>query len=119
MDIIEVSRMIQEKIKLLEQGRAGLEKLARDKARALAEYERDLGVITLQLKNGVDLEFDGQKTGKLPTTSIERIARGMCWKSKLASEEAEALYKAHIVKMEAVEAELNGLQSINRFLQNT
>ena len=106
MEIIEIAKKIEEKIKLLEKGRQTLAIKAKEKAEAIAEYDKKMAKTIIQMKN------EG-----MPITLIERIAKGICWKEKLAKELAEAEYKNATVKMEAVMAELNGYQSINRYLE--
>jgi len=106
MEIIEIAKKIEEKIKLLEKGRQTLAIKAKEKAEAIAEYDKKMAKTIIQMKN------EG-----MPITLIERIAKGICWKEKLTKELAEAEYKNATVKMEAVMAELNGYQSINRYLE--
>jgi len=106
MEIIEIAKKIEEKIKLLEKGRQTLAIKAKEKAEAIAEYDKKMAKTIIQMKN------EG-----MPITLIERIAKGICWKEKLAKELAEAEYKNATVKMEAIMAELNGYQSINRYLE--
>lgn len=109
MDVLSVAKDIEHKIKLLEKGRDGLQALAIDKAHAIAEYDKELRIAILKLKD----------EGKLPATLIEKVAKGDCHKERGDKELAKALYKIQIVKMSAVEAELNGFQSINRYLAVT
>ncbi len=117
MEIIEIAKKIEEKIKLLEKGRQTLAIKAKEKAEAIAEYDKKMAKTIVQLKNGVEFEVEGIPIKDPPVTLIERIAKGICWKEKLAKELAEAEYKNATVKMEAVMAELNGYQSINRYLE--
>ena len=108
MDVIQVAQSIEEKIKLLVTGRNGLEQLARTKAKTIADYDKGLSITIMRLKDA----------GKLPATLIEKIAKGECHKKRLAMELADALYKIQTVKMNAVQAELNGWQSVFRHLEN-
>jgi len=48
---------------------------------------------------------------------MEKIAKGICYQEKLNMELAEAQYKNAIVGMSAIQAELNGFQSIYRHLE--
>ena len=116
MEIISISNEIEKKIKALEQGRKILKERAEQKAQTLAEYERKLAVTIISLQNGQSFELDGQYVKEPPATTTEKIARGICWKEKLDMEQAEAGYKAGIVSMQSLEAELNGYQSIFRYL---
>lgn len=107
IDVMKVSRLIEQKIGLLEKGRDGLEPLAHNKAQALSDYDKALKIAILTLR----------EKGNLPVTLIEKVAKGECHLSRRAMDLADALYKIQIVKMDAVQAELNGYQSINRHLE--
>ena len=106
IDIMKVSKDIESKIVLLEKGREGLEPLARTKATSIGNYDKALQIAVLKLKD----------EGKLPATLIVQVAKGFCHKERADMELADALYKIQIVKMDAVQAELNGYQSIYRHL---
>lgn len=110
MDAIQVTKIakdIESKIRLLEVGRDGLEELARNKAHAIGAYDKALQITILKLKDA----------GKLQATLIEKVAKGECHKERADLELADALYKIQIVKMNAVQAELNGWQSVYRHLE--
>jgi hypothetical protein len=118
VELIQIKEEIEKKIRALELGRQVVTVRAEAKATAIAKLEKSLAVMVIRLKNlGSDeiVEFEGEEIkGPPPTTLVERIAKGMCWKEKLEAEEAEGRYKAAISGMESLRAELNGLQSINK-----
>lgn len=116
MEVVEVAKRIQDKIKLLERARGTLEGLANDKALTAAMYDKELAVTLIKLKNGVAFTLDGASVKDPPATLCEKIAKGICWESKLQADQAEANYKLAITKLECVETEMNALQSINRYL---
>ena len=116
MHVIEVAKRIEQKIALLEKARGTLEGLANDKALTAAMYDKELAVTLIKLKNGVAFTLDGASIKDPPATLCEKIARGICWESKLQADQAEANYKLAITKLETVQSELNGYQSIFRFL---
>lgn len=107
IDIMKVSQDITDKIRLLEHGRDGLEPLAREKARTIANYDKVLRIAILKLKD----------SGKYPATLIEKLAKGECNKERGEMELADALLKIQIVKMNAVQAEQSGHQSVYRHLE--
>ena len=118
MEPIEVSQRITEKIELLEKGRKLILERAQRKAKAIANYEKALAItIAKQKANTID-NIDGTKIDQLPATLIEKVARGLIYTEKLEAEIAELEYKAAVVGMSAIQAELNGYQSINRFLEH-
>ena len=71
----------------------------------------------IQLKNGKEFEFEGEKIKSPPASIMEKIAKGICFQEKLNMELAEAQYKNAIVGMSAIQAELNGYQSIYKHLE--
>ena len=117
MELIELSQQIQDKIRTLELMRAELKNRATEKARSKASYEREVAITIVKLRNGVKMNIGGQEIENPPASVTEKIARGICWEECLAMDEADGLYKSLIVNLQVVQAELNGLQSINRFLK--
>lgn len=117
MEIVFVAKKIEEKIKTLEVGREILKDYAKDKANTISKYEKQIAIILIKLRNGVEFELEGEKIKNLPTTIMEKIAKGICFQEKLDMELAEAQYKNAIVGMSAISAELNGYQSIFRHLE--
>lgn len=91
--------------------------LARDKARAGAKYEMHLAVTILKIKTGAITEFEGTKIENLAANLIEKVAKGICWEYSMEADSAEASYKAGIEAMKTISAELNGYQSILKYLE--
>lgn len=118
MEIVEISQRITEKIELLEKGRSLILERAQRKAKAVANYEKVLAITIAKLKFGSINDIAGVPIENLPVTLIEKTARGLVYSEKLEMEIAESEYKAAIVGMSAIQAELNGYQSINRFLEH-
>ena len=123
MEVLQVSKKIVEKVELLEMARDKLKEYAEDKARALVEYEKHIGITMVELKNGKSFQVDddGQKVVLSTTTAsnAKDIAKAVCSEYSLKMQLAEALYKNCIVQIEAIKAELNGYQSIFRHLDST
>jgi hypothetical protein len=122
-DPISNSEEIRGKIAELNNARSNIFKAAKDKALAIGEYDREFSLTILKLKNGLIMEMTDPGTGEvikipnLPATVIPQIAKGIIWKKSVRKEEAEALYRAILSNLEAIKAELNGLQSVNRHLE--
>lgn len=116
LEPIRVAENIENKIKALELGRDLLKERGPNKAQAIADYDKAMAKILIQLKNGVEMTLEGEIIKDPPASVMEKIAKGLCYKEKFAVELAEIEYKNAVVGMEALEAELNGWQSINRFL---
>ena len=107
-----VSKIIEDKVALLERGRERLEKDAYNKAEQLALYEMALARTMIQLKNGKEMELEGEKILNPPATILEKIARGICYKEKLSADLTDTTYKCTIVKMQVIQSELNAYQSL-------
>ena len=117
MEVIEISQKIVEKIALLEKGREQLKDRAKRKAQTTANYEKDLAITIIKLRNNAIKTWEEYSCENLPVTLIEKIAKGICYQSKLNMEQSEAEYKNAIVGLNTIQAELNGYQSMNRHLQ--
>lgn len=117
MEIFEVSKKIEQKIKLLEEGRSRLEEKAHYKAETISNYDRKMAIVLIKLKNGESLGIGEAIIEKPPASIMDKIARGICWEDKLAMETADADYKLTVEKLKSIEAELNGYQSIFRHLE--
>ena len=119
MDVQYVAQKIEQKIQLCERGRTELNDLIRDQAMARAEYDRAIAVTLVKLRNGVPFELEGHTIKDPPVSILDKTARGICHAEKLAMESAEGLCKACTEKLRAVQAELNGYQSIYKHLSVT
>jgi len=125
MDLIQISNEILNKINQLESGRKIIIERAKKKAETLVQYEKMLAIIIVKLRQGEKYELpdnDGKLIlidGKgMPANLIEKVAKGICGEEKLEMEIAEAGYKSAIINMSSLEAQLNGYQSLNRYLKD-
>ncbi len=102
-----VADAILKKVKHLELGRTKIDKLAKAKAETLVEFKKQVAISTAT-----------KKANGTPTTIIDKVIYEdePLRDALYASDMAEMSYKAFIVKMDALKAELNGWQSINRHL---
>lgn len=107
-DLVDVSKKIEHIIlKLKEEGHRS-EELIRNKADAVRTHEKGLGVETARLKS------EGT-----PATLIDRLARDRCADLHHAVIIAEESLKAHYVRIQILQSQLNGYQSIFRHLSHT
>lgn len=118
MQTTKYADKIEEKIKLLEIGREKLLDSAKFKAETIGQYDKKLAIVLIKLKNGEQLSLDGNVIKDPPATLAVKIANGICWEECIQMELATAEYKVNISKMQAVEAELNGYQSANKWLDS-
>ncbi len=108
---------ILHKIKSLKNARSLIIESANEKATAISNYARKVAITEIKLKNGLIDKFDGIEIGHITASSARKISEGICWKELNEKELKEGLYKANIITIEAIKAELNGLQSINKHLE--
>ena len=119
MEVVEIADEIRKKIIQIAAAVEHIDELAISKATALANYDRQWAVVSIKLKNGIPFTLDKETIQNPPATLIDKLARGICHKEKLEAEKAEALYKSLIIKVDALQAMLNGFQSINRHLSTS
>lgn len=119
MEAFTVALKIEQRIKLIAKKRVEIEPAAIKKAEAVSAYDKAVALTIMRLKNGQPVELDGVGIISPPATVLDKIARGVCWRERLEADKAEGLYKAVVSELNAIEAELNGYQSIYRHLDET
>jgi hypothetical protein len=116
MEVLQVADLIREKIQELEQERPKLLDQAQAKAQAISNYDRAVAIAVLKIKNGTITQLDGENIGKVAANLIPYIAKGLCFKECFDKEAEENGYRAILSNIQAIQAELNGCQSLNRNL---
>lgn len=116
-EAIGIAKLIRDKIMELTDRREQLADLARKNAVAMANYDRAIAITILKLKNGVEMELDGETILNPPTTVIPKLAHGICHREKLEADSAQLQYRNAIKVIECIQVELNGYQSIFRHLE--
>jgi hypothetical protein len=121
MDLVEISGRILKKEELLIEWRKSIDKYGEDMANANKNYDYQVAITVMGLRNGSTYELE-HKDGSLepitnpPVSVIDKIAKGLCWKEKLDADKAETLYKNAVIKIKAIQAELNALQTVHRHI---
>ena len=119
MDVITIAMRMENYMDYLDEIGESLPKLSTEKALESGEYDKEIALTIIRLKNGVELELDGQKI-KNPIGSItEKLAKGICWQKKIKMETAEASYKIALLNDIRQQSLLNACQSINRHLKDS
>ncbi len=116
MELLEISHKIEEKNLELDDFKKSLVELAKNKVFSASEYEKVVALTLISLRNGKSYEFEGQTIENPPTTIMEKIVKGICWRESLAKDSADAKYNNIIKKIDIVKAQLNGYQSIYKHL---
>lgn len=117
MEVIKIADEIQKKIDALDTIRKEVRKRADAKAKAISDYDKQIAIVLIQLKLGKPMDLDGHTIEKTPTTLCEKIAKGICWRERLELEQAAAAYASAVSNLDVLRAQLNGLQSIFRHLE--
>ena len=108
MDIIETAAKIEGFIQALSEELGKSESLIAKKAETAAAYDKAAAVQAVRLKN------EG-----LPIGLIEKIVKGELADLAAKKIQAEEILRAHFWRLEVLKAQLNGYQSINRYLTIT
>lgn len=121
-DILTNAKNIQTLINLIEEEIEKLEDASIMKANGIANYDRELAITILKIRNGmiksmIDESGNPVSIDNLPATLIIPVAKGICYKVSLDKEAWENEYKSIITKIDARKAQLNGYQSINKVIQ--
>ena len=104
---LDVGKEIIKKVQLLEHGRGKINALAQAKAKTLVEHKKQVAIAIAKHR------ADGVPVSVMDKLIYEdKLVRDALYEMEMA----EVQYKALIVKMDSIKAELNGYQSINRFL---
>jgi hypothetical protein len=106
-DAVKVAREIQSAISAIkaENQPGKYEALIKAKAEAMAEYDKQLAIEILRLKDQ-----------KVPISIIRDVAKGNISEYLYRKTVAEEALKALFSRLENLRAQLNGLQSVNRHL---
>ena len=111
-----IEEHIEEKIAESEKIRGLIRQRIEDSAKAVSEYDKQISITMIRLGAGDILQIeDGEKvyaTGKVIASNIDKLARGYCWKYRLAMETSEGLLKSALKNLESVCAEMTAWQSI-------
>jgi hypothetical protein len=107
---------ILHKIKELRLARSVIFQSALQKATAISEFAKKVTITEIKLKNGLIDKIDGIEVGNVVASAARKMAEGYCYKEMFEMEAAVALYKSNLTNIEAIKAELNGLQSVNKHL---
>ena len=116
---LDVALAIEAKIEIMERERPRLSEIAREKALTAGEYEKQLAITLIQLKNASIEEWNGLPVGKIPASIMSKVAQGIANEYKIKADVAESAYKAHVLKLDSIKVEMNGLQSIYKHLDST
>lgn len=104
MDALTIAKKIYEKLNELEGQKAEIKKAIQDKVNAQVGYDKALAMEILKLREK-----------GLPISIVEKVAKGEIWAMTLDLERAEGVLKGVESNIRSTQAQINGLQSINRF----
>ena len=116
MEALTIAKEIESKIEELELLKVELPKAIYAQGKASANYDKQLALTIVKLRAGAEIEFEGRMVKDPPVTILERIAKGICYKEALDMDTAEGKLKSIDSAIKVTMAQLNGFQSINRYL---
>lgn len=119
MELLKTSDEIRSRITLLDELKKELPVLSEDKARTEAAYEKQIAITIASLINGKEYELEGRTIKNPPNAMLDKIAKGICWEEKFKMDMAEGKYRNALKIIDITEAQLNGFQSINRYLSES
>jgi len=119
MEVMNVANQINARIKKLEELCKDIDDIGEEKANAIANYDVSLAVAEAKLLRGAISQVEGEALPeKIPVVALKEIAKGLCKEERFKLENATNKYKGLLTKIEALEASLNGKQSIFRHLSH-
>jgi len=119
MEVMKVADQINARIKRLEELCKEIDDIGEEKANAIANYDVSLAVAMAKLARGRIGQIDGETLpDNIPATVAKDYAKGLCKEERFKLENATNKYKGLLTKIEALEASLNGKQSIFRHLSH-
>ena len=119
MEVMNVANQINTRIARLEELCKDIDDVGEEKANAIANYDVSLAVAEAKLLRGAISQIEGEALpDKIPATVTKDIAKGLCREERFKLENATNKYKGLLTKIEALEASLNGKQSIFRHLSH-
>ena len=116
MEVNLVAQKIEEKIKQLEKLTSMLKDRAEAKAKTSAEYDKQMALVIVKIRNKAIKEYEGFTLDDLPANLLEKIAKGICYQARLDMDIGKNSYKSLITAIETTRSILNGWQSVNRYL---
>ena len=124
LEVTKVADQINARIKRLEELCTEIDDIGEEKANAIANYDVSLAVAMAKLARGrvSQIQLSDGTTELLPenipATVAKDYAKGLCREERFKLENATNKYKGLLTKIEALEASLNGKQSIFRHLSH-
>jgi len=116
-ELVGIAKDIHSIIEEMTRERQNISTVAQNKAKAIGDYDKAIALTIVKLRNGISFEFDGQTIQNPPVTIIEKIAKGICSEKGVEADKQEALYRATLSNLATLQAQLNGLQSLLKYME--
>jgi len=91
-----------------------LKNLSQKRATAKGEYDKMLGIIAMQLRNGKSFMIEGKEIKDPPVTLAKYYAKAICWKQKIEMEKADTMYWNAVEILKSTVSQMSGWQTIFR-----
>jgi len=116
METLKVAQQIQDGIDNLELLKLELCKFSTIKDEAATAYDKSMALTIIKLRNGEEFNLSGELVKDVPVTSMEKIAKGICWKEQLDANLAESKYQNLRSQITISLAQLSAWQTIFKTL---
>ena len=114
MEWIQVQAEMEALIQLVDGGDGALADAGNSAGDNPALYDLAIAKTLMGLKNGKSYELEGETIIDPPVTIMEKIAKGVCFREKMAMDRANLELKRVCRKMDGVKTKISALQSINK-----
>ncbi len=118
-DLIQIATTIENINREIGKYRRQLKDLGKAWADAICDYDKKIAISLATLGDSETYELAGRTYKSPPVTVREKIAKGIGCEERRAEKLAETGYKSCVTNIEALRAQLNGNQSLFRYLDST
>lgn len=119
MELLKTSEEMRVKMAKADDLIALLPSLSEEWAKKETNYKRELAKTIVGLRNGKTYHIEQIEISGIPTTVMQKVAEGICWKEQLEMDVSERTYKNTLESIRSNASNLNAVQSINRHLSES
>ena len=83
------------------------------------DYKKKMAVTLIKLKNGVEMELDGEKIENPPATIMIKIAEGICAEEGMAMGVAANSWRLSLENLKNIQTQITALQSLLKTYSHT
>jgi hypothetical protein len=118
MDVIKCAKIIESIVAEIGDFRKMIKTKGEAKAKAMSMYDKQLAIALAEIGHNENYELNGKEYKQPPITLRKTIAKGIVAGFLEEREISDSDYKSCISNLEALKAQMNGYQSINKYLDS-